>query len=170
LLKNLPAERIGARLLRPRVGQKPFMSSSIPVSLLLVEDSSDDAFFFKRTLNKTGLECTFQHVADGELAIKALNVAFNGNGTGQKPPNLVFLDLKMPVMNGFEVLAWIKRQPFSQELSVIVLSGSDDSADRLRASELGARGYLVKPINPVSIAEKIHLFNSKRDQERKNLP
>jgi CheY-like chemotaxis protein len=161
--------------MEPGIPQKVFanatqrqMHAVTPVSLLLVEDSSDDAFFFKRMLKKTGLLCNFQHASDGGKAVEALELAFKGNGIDRSKPNLIFLDLKMPVMNGFEVLAWIKGQPFSQELSVIVLSGSDDSSDRLNATELGARDYLVKPINAASIQEKIHLFNSKRDQERKD--
>jgi CheY-like chemotaxis protein len=59
---------------------------------------------------------------------------------------VVFLDLKMPVLNGFEVLEWMATKPFPREMRVIVLSGSDHHEDRSRAAQLGATDYLVKPV------------------------
>src|SRR4051812_33113909 len=82
------------------------------LSLLLVEDSEDDLFFFQRTLRKSGIICHFQHAEDGGAAIELLkNSAHNPDG-GIPFPDLIFLDLKMPVQNGFEVLAWVQRQDF----------------------------------------------------------
>ena len=60
-------------------------------------------------------------------------------------PFLIFLDLKMPVMSGFDVLQWLKNSGLKPQ--VIVLSGSNDQADRSRAFSLGATDYLVKPIS-----------------------
>lgn len=117
--------------------------------LLLVEDSEDDAFFFKRALQKSGSACSLQHSLDGGEAIEFLSRA--GEAGGHPWPEKVFLDLKMPVMNGFEVLDWIRMQSFPRELDIIVLSGSDQPADKARAAKLGASGYLVKPITPATL-------------------
>ncbi|MGV3773525.1 MAG: response regulator [Verrucomicrobiales bacterium] len=110
------------------------------VCILLVEDSPDDAFFFKRIIKKAGLRCHLDHISDGRAAIRYLS------GRELDPPALMFLDLKMPIMSGFEVLGWLKGNQSFQNLKIVVLSGSDDQADRVKAAELGASDYLVKPI------------------------
>ena len=112
--------------------------------LLLVEDSEDDAFFFRRTLQRSGAACALRHVTDGAQAIEFLRKASNGEGEGL--PQVIFLDLKMPVVNGFEVLEWMQTQVFPTELQAIVLSGSEHQDDRERAARLGAAEYLVKPV------------------------
>lgn len=108
-------------------------------TLLLVEDSDDDAFFFRRTLRKSGASCELVHVSDGARAIEFLE---------QSPaiPPIMFLDLKMPVLNGFEVLDWLRTQTFAAQIQVIVLSGSEHQDDKDRATRLGATDYLVKPV------------------------
>ena len=110
----------------------------------MVEDSEDDAFFFRRTLEKSGVSCPLHHVLNGAEAVEFLQDARNG---GKQPlPYAIFLDLKMPVLNGFEVLEWMRTQTFPAPIHVIVLSGSEHQDDKARASELGATDYLVKPV------------------------
>jgi CheY-like chemotaxis protein len=109
-------------------------------SILLVEDSPDDAFFFKRIVKKSGIICDLEHVMDGRAAINHLTARLSN------PPLLVFLDLKMPIVSGFEVLTWLGGQDIRRKLKVVVLSGSDDKSDRERAAKLGAAHYMVKPI------------------------
>jgi CheY-like chemotaxis protein len=93
------------------------------------------------------IKCAFNHLLDGAAAVKVLREVFGDNGNGNSAgPDIIFLDLKMPVMSGFEFLEWLKKRSFSAGPSVFVLSGSDQDADRERAAELGATGYLVKPI------------------------
>src|SRR5438128_1825373 len=60
-------------------------------------------------------------------------------------PKAVFLDLKLPIKNGFEVLSWIRGQPHLKALPVIILSSSREPADVHRASQLGSDFYMVKP-------------------------
>src|SRR5580765_3210050 len=116
-------------------------NTNLPI-LLLVEDSDDDAYFFTRTLEKSGVTCSFHHVTDGAQAIDFLENA----SRSQEPslPQIIFLDLKMPTVNGFEVLDWISKQTFSSQIQVIVLSGSEYDDDKERAAKLGAAAYLVK--------------------------
>jgi CheY-like chemotaxis protein len=112
--------------------------------LLLVEDSEDDVYFFKRTLQKSGLTCAVHRVANGAEAIDFLRNT--STSSSAELPRVIFLDLKMPVLNGFEVLDWLQTQPFTPRMRVIVLSGSEHQNDKTRAAQMGATGYLVKPV------------------------
>ena len=120
--------------------------------ILLVEDSEDDAYFFQRALSRSGRQCSLKHVSDGGAAVKLLREAL---ADAAMIPDLVFLDLKMPVMSGFEVLEWIRGQSFAETFSVIVLSGSAQEADRLRALELGASEFIVKPITASALGDRL---------------
>ena len=115
---------------------------SDPIRILLVEDSDDDAFFFRWTLQKTGLPFDFHHAVDGQEAMQILE---KGRQSGPLP-DAVFLDLKLPGLSGFDVLQWVQEQKFQPPLNVLVLSGSDQEADVRRARLLGVDRYLVKPI------------------------
>src|SRR5215510_1833270 len=97
--------------------------------ILLVEDSEDDAFFFDLALQKSAWPCDRVHLIDGGQAVDYLDESWK-TGT---IPDLIFLDLKLPVLTGFEVLQWISDQDFQPRLHVIVLSGSDHHADIVRA-------------------------------------
>ena len=116
----------------PKATKKPL--------ILLVEDSDDDAFFFGRTLEKSGFKCSLRHVTNGAEAIEFLEKA------SKSLPHTIFLDLKMPIVNGFEVLEWMQTQSFPTHMQVIVLSGSEHEDDKERAARLGATDYLVKPV------------------------
>jgi CheY-like chemotaxis protein len=122
--------------------------------VLLVEDSEDDVFFFRRSLNKTGVPCAFVHVWTGGAAAAYLQ-------ENQEAEHLVFLDLKIPVLDGFEVLKWIQSQAFKDRLEIIVLSGSDDPRDVASASEFGASGYLVKPVSVEILTRKLQAWRDK---------
>jgi CheY-like chemotaxis protein len=111
--------------------------------VLLVEDSEDDAFFFRWTAGKCSQRCQITHVVDGAAAIRYFEEALAGRA---HIPDVVFLDLKIPEFNGFEVLSWLRDHPFNPPLDVCVLSGSEHQSDVERAKSLGATGYQVKPL------------------------
>jgi len=111
--------------------------------LLLAEDADDDAFFFKRMFEKTGTSFSFHHVFNGAAAIEFLRNALKT----KQLPQIIFLDLKMPLANGFDVLNWIREQKLPASMPVYILSGSEQQEDKDRARELGAVDYLVKPIS-----------------------
>jgi CheY-like chemotaxis protein len=115
--------------------------------VLLVEDSEDDAYFFRRAFEKSGANCLLCHVTNGAEAIGFLEHARTSEP--QNLPFVIFLDLKMPIVNGFEFLEWMKT--FSSSIQVIVLSGSDYPEDKDRAERLGAIDYLVKPVRAESL-------------------
>jgi CheY-like chemotaxis protein len=120
-----------------------------PVTILLIEDSDDDAFFFRWTLEKTRLRCDFERVIDGPSAIRYLDSARQSG----RIPEAIFLDLKMPGMSGFEVLEWARRERFDPPLNILVLSGSDQDGDVRQARALGVEHYLVKPISTEQFQE-----------------
>lgn len=110
-------------------------------TILLVEDSEEDAFFFKRALEKSGFNSELILASDGKAAISILS-----DPVIVPTLHAVFLDLKLPMVSGFDVLRWAKERNSDGTLRIFVLSGSSQAADRKMALELGALDYLVKPI------------------------
>ena len=119
--------------------------------VLLAEDSDDDAYFFQRAFRLAELTCELLRASNGKIAVELLEKSRSTGAT----PFLLFLDLKMPVMSGFDVLQWLRNSPLSPIPAVIVLSGSNDQDDRSRALNLGATDYLVKPITPDVLREHV---------------
>ena len=100
----------------------------------------------KLAAKKCGTPFTLQHAADGNQAIAYLNGAGAYADREEFPfPDLVLLDLRMPRLDGFEVLQWIRDNPATKTLPVVVLAGSSFRADVRRALELGANSYAAKP-------------------------
>ena len=115
-------------------------------TILLVEDSEDDVFTFKRALKKAGIANPLQHAADGQAAIDALTASGDVSELQiTSVPCVIFLDLKLPYRNGFQVLEWLRAQPRLKNLRVVTLTGSDEPSDRQRATSLGVHAYMVKP-------------------------
>jgi CheY-like chemotaxis protein len=108
------------------------------MKVFLVEDDMDDQLFFKMALTEIDpmAECvTAQHGADGLQ--KLMNM--------EEYPDLIFMDLNMPVMNGFECLKEISSSPELMDIPIIIFSTSHEEKDIVHAEKLGASGYLYKP-------------------------
>ena len=115
-------------------------------TILLVEDNEDDVFIMRLALKQAGVLNPLQVVTDGQLALDYLAGSGRYSDRARFPlPFIVFLDLKLPFVHGFEVLSWIGSQEFLKSITIIVLTGSDQEKDQQRADALGARAYLVKP-------------------------
>lgn len=112
---------------------------------LLVEDNEDDVFFMKRAFQDARLPNKLQVVNSGDAALEYLSHSGRFSNRDEYPePDMVFLDLKMPGMDGFDVLTWM-RQDRGLAVPVAVLTSSPEDSDRKRARELGADCYLLKP-------------------------
>lgn len=134
--------------------------------VLLAEDSEDDAFFFRWTLHKCGFDCDLVHASDGAEAVKILQSGADDAGYRTSScPDLVFLDLKMPAMTGFEVLDWIRQHPVIPPLDVAVLSGSEHTSDVERAKRLGASAYYVKPLSLSNIRDRFNAWKARHAPE-----
>jgi CheY-like chemotaxis protein len=127
--------------------------------ILLAEDREEDVILIKKAFAKANIRNPLSVVHNGEEAINYLAGAGQFSDRRQYPfPVLLLLDLKMPRVDGFEVLRWIKSQPSLSALRVVVLTSSGDIRDVNRAYELGANSFLVKPLdfyNTIAMAETI---------------
>ncbi|MES2694341.1 MAG: response regulator [Verrucomicrobiota bacterium] len=123
-------------------------------TLLIAEDNPDDLFFFKRALKQSGVGNPTQSFENGQQAVAFLRrwcEAEPGAATPTTRPCAMFLDIKMPLMSGFETLAWARQQPALADLVIVMLSGSGAASDIAYAKQLGANDYLVKPPTPEAL-------------------
>lgn len=128
--------------------------------ILLVEDNEDDVFFFKRAMEKAGLQHPLRRVEDGQQAIDYLRGVGKYADRSQFPlPCLVLLDLKLPRVSGLEVVKWIREQPALQTLVVIILTSSHLDVDVRQAYRLGANSFLVKTSSANQLANMVRLIH-----------
>lgn len=120
------------------------MSSVIAVEVLLVEDSPDDAELTLRALRKNNLANHVVHVKDGEQALTWL---FSPDATVRNLPKVVLLDLKLPKVDGLEVLRAIRAHEHTRLVPVVVLTSSREEQDLVRSYQLGVNSYIVKPVD-----------------------
>jgi CheY-like chemotaxis protein len=130
--------------------------------ILQAEDDENDVFFLRRALQKAGLGHTLLHVHDGQEAVDYLS----GNGAfadrGKYPyPDLLLLDLKMPRMNGFDVLDWLRAHPEVKGPPVVVLSSSNHQEDVHKALALGAADFQTKPHDTDGLIEFLQGLNAR---------
>ena len=119
-----------------------------PPVILLVEDRDDDISLIQKAFAKAGVLNPVQIVRDGEEAIAYLRGEGKFGNRAEFPlPSLMLLDLKMPRVDGFEVLKWLRQQPGLIALRVVVLTSSDAIRDVNTAYRLGANSFMVKPMD-----------------------
>ena len=121
--------------------------STRPVEILLIEDDEGDALLISRAFKKGGIDLPIRTIPDGETALAYLEKGVSHDDLSLAPPALVLLDLKLPKVNGLQVLKHIKSSATLKRLPVIVLTSSDQPEDVNRAYDLGANSYLVKPVS-----------------------
>jgi len=117
-------------------------------TILLVEDDPNDVLLVRKAAQNTLAGIPISVAPNGEEAVNYLSGAGAYADRAKYPfPDIVLLDLKMPVMNGFEVLRWVRSQPSLKRLPVIIFTGSVHESDTKTAYEEGANSYLIKPGN-----------------------
>jgi len=127
--------------------------------ILVVEDREDDILLICKAFEKTSLPNPVKIVPDGEEAIAYLSGEGKYSNRDEYPlPALVLLDLKLPRMDGFEVLTWIRKQEGIRGLPVVVLTSSSQLRDVNRAYELGANSFFVKEFDFQSSVELTKLL------------
>ncbi|SRR5579862_7628989 len=129
--------------------------------ILLAKDNEDYALLLQRAIETANIDANLQIVRDGQEAIDYLTGAEPYADRTRHPfPKLVLLDLKMPRMDGFEVLSAVRQRLGFTRLPVIVLTNSDNPADIKRAYELGATSYFQKPDSLEGLDEMIHVLHA----------
>lgn len=109
--------------------------------ILLVEDNPNDAELTIRTLRKNNLANRLLHVEDGQ---EALDFLF---AQDDEMPSLILLDLKMPKVDGLQVLRALKEDPIRKVIPVVILTSSKEEKDIVESYRLGVNAYIVKPVD-----------------------
>ncbi len=128
-------------------------------AILLVEDNEDDVFLMKRALKAAGIVNPLHTVEDGQQAVEYLAGTGMFGARDQYPlPAIVFLDLKLPIKGGLQVLEWIRAQKAFEGIVVVVLTSSNEPSDLREAYKLGANSYVVKPPTAAQLIELAKAF------------
>jgi two-component system, response regulator len=131
------------------------MSEFDAIEILLVEDSDTDAEMTLRALQKHGLAQHLRRVKDGAEALDFMFRQGAHAARADVQPKLVLLDVKLPKVDGIEVLRRLKEDQRSWFVPVVMLTSSSEQRDLLRSYECGVNSYLVKPIEFDLFVEQI---------------
>lgn len=124
------------------------MTETNVVEILLVEDNPEDLELALRALRKSNLTNQIQIARDGAEAVEFLFC--EGQYAGRKidnGPRVILLDLKLPKVDGLEVLRRVKGDPRTKNIPVVVLTSSKEQSDIVGSYRLGVNSYIVKPVN-----------------------
>ena len=132
------------------------MSASTPVEILIVEDNPHDLEMTMRGLQKARLVNNIRVARDGE---EALDFIFcEGAHAGRSmddQPRVILLDIKLPKIDGLEVLARLKADPRTAHIPVVMLTSSQEQSDLVRSYQQGVNSYIVKPVNFESFVQAV---------------
>jgi two-component system, response regulator len=121
---------------------------SNPIEILLVEDNPNDIEITLHAFRKHNLANRIQVVRDGEEALEFIFCTgrFEVRDIND-PPKIILLDLKLPLVDGLEVLRQIKADPRTKKIPVVVLTSSRQEQDVVRSYDYGVNSYIVKPLD-----------------------
>lgn len=127
-----------------------------PLEILLVEDSPEDLELTLRALRKGKLANRIEVARDGA---EALDFIFcQGQYSKRRPddlPRLILLDIKLPKVDGLEVLKQLKSHPATHQIPVVMLTSSQEQSDLVESYRLGVNSYIVKPVNFEGFTEAV---------------
>lgn len=125
-----------------------------PITILLIEDNEDHAALIIRNFKNFKVANNIIHLEDGEQAINYISLI----GQEHEKPHLVLLDLRLPKIDGLEVLETFKSTPLLADIPVVVLTTSDAISDVEKACKVHANSYLVKPVDFEKFTELMNLL------------
>jgi two-component system, response regulator len=125
------------------------------VEVLLVEDNVHDAEMTIRSLKKVNLANNLVHVKDGEEAIDFVFAQGKFAGRDMVQPKVILLDIKMPKVDGIEVLRRIKANDATRNIPIVIMTSSKEEQDIISSYELGVNSYVVKPVDFEGFAKAV---------------
>jgi CheY-like chemotaxis protein len=126
------------------------------VDVLMVEDSPNDAELIGRALRKINIANKIHWVKDGEEALEFIfRTGRYASRDESTPLKVILLDLKLPKVNGLEVLAKIKADEHTKTIPVVIVTSSQEDKDLKEAYKRGANSYIVKPIDASNFVEAL---------------
>ena len=127
----------------------------IPV-ILLVEDNPDDEMLTRRAILSSGIAVEVFTASDGPQALELLLGTYDPRRLPDLRPDLVLLDLKLPRLNGLEVLKTLRLHTSTRSLPVVILTSSAEQSDIQNAYEIGCNSYIQKPVDFEQFTRAIH--------------
>ncbi|HAN19457.1 MAG: two-component system response regulator [Bacteroidetes bacterium GWC2_33_15] len=127
------------------------------IEILLVEDNPNDAELTIRALKKNNLANNIIHVTDGEEALSLIHNCLKNN-VSHSLPKIILLDLKLPKVDGLEVLKELKSNDKTKVIPVIMLTSSKEERDIIESYKLGVNSYITKPVDFDQFVEAIKNF------------
>ena len=135
------------------------MSESQYIEILLVEDNPNDLELTLRALQKAKITNRVQVARDGEEALEFIFCqGSHANRHIEDTPKVILLDLKLPKVDGLEVLRQIKADPRTRTIPIVVMTSSKEQNDVVESYQLGTNSYIVKPVNFERFAEAVQQF------------
>jgi CheY-like chemotaxis protein len=131
------------------------------LTIILAEDDEGHASLIKRNLKRSGLLNEIIHFHDGQQTLDYLNSVKDKTENSDNIPSLLLLDIKMPKVDGIEVLGQVKQDPLLKKMPVIMITTTDDPREIEKCHELGCSNYITKPIDYekfVTAIRKLGLF------------
>ena len=136
------------------------MSNEPPI--LIVDDNADDLEAMQELVRKAKLSNPMELFRNGDDVIEFLKAWCHEAPTNCSRAALLLLDVRMPKVSGFDVLAWVRRHPLLHGLVVVMISHFEESGDAERAVQMGAHTYLHKYPHPQTLAALVKLASSSK--------
>jgi CheY-like chemotaxis protein len=129
-------------------------SMSKLLNILLVDDDEVDIMNMKRAFQKNGITHPLFIANNGEEALWMLKFS------DMPKPNVILLDINMPKMNGLEFLSILRQDDYGKDISVFVITSSNEEIDKIKAHQLHVSGYLLKPLTSTEMLNKVDTLNN----------
>ena len=133
------------------------MSDKKGISILMVEDDENDIIMTKRAFERYNLRNVLYVARDGEEALDF--IYRRGDYQDSPTPGLILLDIKLPKMDGIEVLRRLKGDPDKRHIPVVILTASRREKDKIESYKLGVNSYIVKPLDFSKFIEAVSTIN-----------
>jgi CheY-like chemotaxis protein len=128
-------------------------------TILVVEDDPADAYFLEKAFERILANCAVHRVCDGEEAKAYLQgVGKYADRKAFPLPSVILLDLRMPRMNGFEFIQWLRSEPELRIIPTVIYSSSENPSDIRKAYEMGANSFLHKRLSMNAVQETMRSF------------